>query len=151
MLSSGSIFFEKNRIEIDFAFGLSREVFNQGEFWYYNQGIYTGSDEKMRMVKDIDIKTEVEKKELILLLYTEANLRLFSYNFIEELYSVYFSENYALEKEQTEEKVLAYIKKIKSSPDWFALMQKQAKERKVTLETVIRQNAEYMVLQDALK
>jgi hypothetical protein len=76
-----------------FNWGLSRDAFNDGKFWYYNKQIYPDSYKNPLMVKDIDIKTEVQKNNVIILLSTDANLHKFAFGFIDKLYDSYFGES----------------------------------------------------------
>jgi SGNH hydrolase-like domain, acetyltransferase AlgX len=69
--------------------GLSRDVFGDGRFWYYNQGIYPDSYKKPIKVKDIDIKAKSEENDVIIILSTDANLYKFAFGFIDQLYEAY--------------------------------------------------------------
>lgn len=73
-----------------FNFGLSRDAFNNGQFWYYNQQVYPDSYEKALNVEDISIIDEVEKNDVVVLMSTEANLYKFAFGFIDQLYAAYF-------------------------------------------------------------
>jgi hypothetical protein len=69
--------------------GFSRDLFGDGRFWYYNQGIYPDSYESPLNVKDINMVEKVEENDVIILLSTDANLYKFAFGFIEELYDAY--------------------------------------------------------------
>ena len=73
-----------------FNAGISREVFDNGQFWFYNQEIYPDTFESPKNVGDIDIQTEVEKNEVVILLCTDANLYKFAFGFIDQLYAKYY-------------------------------------------------------------
>lgn len=72
-----------------FNWGLSRDAFNNGQFWFYNELIYPESFEKEMHSKDIDIQREVEKNDVVIILTTDANLHKFPFGFIDRLYEVY--------------------------------------------------------------
>lgn len=74
-----------------FNWGLSRDGFNEGQFWFYNEQIYPDSYKNPINVKDIDIQEEVEKNDVILLISTDANLYKFAFGFIDQLYDSYFN------------------------------------------------------------
>ena len=76
-----------------FNWGCSRDVFNNGQFWYYNQQIYPESFKNPTNVEDIDLLQEVEKNDVILLLSTDANLYKFAFGFIDQLHEIYFPTN----------------------------------------------------------
>ena len=76
-----------------FNFGLSKDLFNDGQFWYYNKQVYPDSYNKPIVVSDLDMIESVEKNNVILLLSTDANLYKFAFGFIDQLYDEYFSAN----------------------------------------------------------
>ncbi|MCL3781041.1 hypothetical protein EMN47_11695 [Prolixibacteraceae bacterium JC049] len=134
-----------------FNWGLSRKAFNNGQFWFYNEQIYPAKDGKPQLVKDIDIKTEVEKNSVILLIATDANLYRFAFGFIDQLYNAYIHPEKAKEKQLKEKQVQTYIHAIKTTPEWLELVKKKAKEEGISLDKAIRKNAEYMVWKDSQK
>ncbi len=69
---------------------LSERAFDNGQFWFYNVTIYPDSYQELLLVKDVNTMKEVEKNDVVLLLSTEANLRIFAFGFIDELYKQYF-------------------------------------------------------------
>jgi hypothetical protein len=73
-----------------FGQGLSGRIFVDEQFWYYNKEIHSSSLPQSIMVKDINIQKEVEKRDVIVLLFTDANLSNFAYGFIDQLYDLYF-------------------------------------------------------------
>lgn len=72
-----------------FNYGFSKNLFNDGQFWFYNQAIYPDSFEEPLYVNDINVQKEVEKNDIIILLSTDANLYKFAFGFIDELYESY--------------------------------------------------------------
>lgn len=70
-------------------FNLSEEVFNNGQFWYYNELIYPESFVKELKVSEIDIQKSVEENDVIMVLSTDANLSSFPFGFINQLYEKY--------------------------------------------------------------
>ena len=127
-----------------FNWGLSKDVFGNGQFWYYNQQIYPDSYDNPLNVSDVDIISEVEKNNVIIMISTDANLYKFPFGFIDQLYNAYFDKEKKLINE-TEKRLLFFIKTIKETPDWLKHVEEQAKTSKISIEKAIRQNAEYMV------
>jgi hypothetical protein len=72
-----------------FNYGFSRDLFGDGEFWYYNKQIYPDSYTTPLEVKDIDIRAKAEENDVIILLSTDANLYKFAFGFIDQLYEAY--------------------------------------------------------------
>ena len=73
-----------------FNAGISKEVFGDGQFWFYNQEIYPDSFESPKNVRDIDIQSEIEKNEVVVLICTDANLSKFAFGFVDQLYVKYY-------------------------------------------------------------
>ena len=70
--------------------GMSRDLFDDGRFWYYNEVIYPDSYESPLNVKDIDFQKKLEENDVILIICTDANLYKFGFGFIEQAYDAYF-------------------------------------------------------------
>lgn len=73
-----------------FNWGMSRDVFSGGQFWYYNEAIYPDSYEAPTFVKDIDFQKRVEENDVILIICTDANLFKFGFGFVEQAYDTYY-------------------------------------------------------------
>ncbi len=73
-----------------FNWGLSRDAFNEGQFWFYNVQIYPDSYEAPVNVADINMIEEVEKNDVVILMSTDANLYKFAFGFIDQIYEAYF-------------------------------------------------------------
>jgi hypothetical protein len=66
-----------------FNSGLSNLVFNNGEFWYYNEQIYPASYTKETLVKNQDLDKKLTENKVVFLLITDANLYKFGFGFLE--------------------------------------------------------------------
>ncbi|MFC2118264.1 hypothetical protein ACFLSY_06455 [Bacteroidota bacterium] len=75
-----------------FNWGLSSNVFNHGQFWFYNKQIYPDSYEKPITVDELDFRKEIEKNDVILLMSTDALLDRFAYGFIESAFEAYYGD-----------------------------------------------------------
>lgn len=134
-----------------FGSGLTGRLFKEDQFWYYNQEIHSSLLPNPLNVKDVNIKEEIEKRDVIILLSTDANLYKFSYGFIEQLYQVYFDKEKPKKSDEKEERVQFYIDVIKGTPEWINSIKKKAKGEGVFIDKAIRKNAEYMVLKEENK
>lgn len=65
--------------------GLSSDVFNQGEFWYYCASVYPDSKDSIVTVWDIDYKKRIEQNDAIVLICTDANLHRFPFGLIKQM------------------------------------------------------------------
>ena len=73
-----------------YRLGFSDELFNNGEFWYYNKKIYHNNPNTPKSVAEINVPNEIEKNNAIMIMVTDANLGGFAFGFIDNLYDYYF-------------------------------------------------------------
>lgn len=66
-----------------FNSNLSHFIFNDGEFWYYNEQIYPASFTKETLVKNQDLDKKLKENKVVFLLITDANLYKFGFGFLE--------------------------------------------------------------------
>ncbi len=64
--------------------GVSTNLFGHGEFWYYNQKVYHGDHSPHETVSEIDFQSRLTQTDLVVILITEANLKHFSWGFVEQ-------------------------------------------------------------------
>lgn len=59
--------------------GLSRKCFGNGQFWFYNEGVYPESFEKDTRTRDLDYKKALLANKLVIIICTDANLSRFPF------------------------------------------------------------------------
>ncbi len=69
--------------------GASNTFYGGGNFWYYNKEIFHEGSFDGTPVDGLNIKVETEKNNVIVILSTDANLKNFGWEYIEELYNAY--------------------------------------------------------------
>ena len=84
----------------------------------------------------IDIRQEVESMDLILLMPTERFYYKFAWNFIDELYQIYYPG-------EIQNLLYNYISDIIQNYQWFDLVNNDAGNRGVTMATALRDHAFY--------
>lgn len=73
-----------------FEWGLSNAAFSNGEFWYYNKQRIKYNQEAIPLTHPMGLKNELEKQDVIMLICTDANLKTFGFDFINQAHSIYF-------------------------------------------------------------
>jgi len=145
--------------------GLSRDIFNNGQFWYYNKNIY--SDEpgrKKLVVSEINVKEEIERNDVIFILQTEATLKRFAFGFVDKLSDIYSQDRIdSIDKSMHEviiapsdeslyeDEIAALIQKIKNSEEWYSSIQKKAEKNGVPIDEMLRLDAIYIIKQKSKK
>lgn len=121
--------------------GVGHEIFNEGKFWFYNQTVHPDTENSGTNVfsNQINLFEELQKRDIIILMATEANLYKFGFGFIEEAENTLKSgiENY---KKRLDEIVL----QIRTTPEWFDQVQKKAAEKGISLEEMLFLDAQYV-------
>ncbi|MFA6260693.1 MAG: hypothetical protein WC760_04445 [Bacteroidia bacterium] len=127
-----------------YNFGMTDQVFGNGQFWYYNNEIYSKAWDKPLRLFDAEILDELNKHELIVILQTDAGLHRMSYGLIENLYDAYFTTDPT--KSSVKKIRVAYIRKrLSESPKWITKLTQQAAREHITLEEKIKAFAEFLV------
>lgn len=64
--------------------------FRRSAFWYYNKQVFPESRSRLTYTKDLSIKDEINKYDIIMLMGTDGTMRNFGWGAIDTLYRIYF-------------------------------------------------------------
>jgi hypothetical protein len=73
-----------NMFETDFT-----KAFKYNHLWYYNKQVYPESYLKPLERSEIDLKKEIKRHDVIIVMATDANLPNMGWGFIEETYDLF--------------------------------------------------------------
>ncbi len=118
------------------------KVFDDGEFWYYNQEIFQPSMEK-QSATFMDIEQEIMDKDVVMLLSTDANLRDFPWGFDEQAEHAILEMDYAA-KQERKKQIDIYIQRILNSEDMMKFITEKAHTRKIAVDSMILLDATYL-------
>lgn len=122
--------------------GFMSYIFKDSEFWYYFKEVRRKVYEYLFVWEYDDIKKEIEKNKLILIVFTEGNLHTTPKEFCDQLYYLYcMNPNYEKELEWHTKKFKTQIEK---NNDWKENVKKKTRKQNKTLEQAIQDDAEYM-------
>jgi len=113
---------------------IPQSVFNTNTFWEYNKYVYPDSWDKETTVDKKDLKTEIEKQNVVIIMSTEANLFNLSYGFIENAFEVYGPKT-------KEEKLKFYEYLISNDAEWNKEINDKAKAKNTTIALAIKEEA----------
>jgi len=113
------------------------EVFKNQAFWYFGTKVYPDTYYNPTSVKDLDIKKEVEKQDVIFLMTTERFLYKFEWKFVDKLFDIYGPTS-------SYDKVYYYIADILSTDDWFKNIIEKAERKNITIEEMLILDAKYV-------
>ena len=126
-------------------FDLNLDVFKNCQNWYYNKLIYVGNQDSIADITLIDIQTEVEKNDVILLMATDANLYKFAFGFIDDVYDIYYTKLEDRISYKKEKRILDYMESLRNKPMQNKLIKEKAIKNKVSFELELRNNAKFMI------
>ena len=66
-----------------------KQLFAQAQFWYYFNDFYNTEWNTPKTLSEMDLKSEIEKQHLILIMATEMSLPNLGWGFIEQAYTLY--------------------------------------------------------------
>tara|TARA_B100001109_G_C18864473_1_gene476171 strand:+ start:6058 stop:7362 length:1305 start_codon:yes stop_codon:yes gene_type:complete len=123
-----------------YYYDFTRLLFDDSPFWYYNRQVYK-PEEEVKLVDDLNLKEEVESKDVVLIMLTDSHFDKLGFGFVDKLYEVYF------EPEIYQKKLAIKVVKeqILNNQEWYESLKKVASEEGRPLEDVIEENAIYMV------
>lgn len=128
--------------------GLDKDIFPDSEYWYYFKEVLKNNKFKAKVEDYGNIKNEIEKYDVVMIIMTEGTLHFTANQFFEYLYSNYNNGFYDKEYGKMKD---YYIQCIQNDKEWYKLIKKKAKQRKVSFEKEIQDNAEYMAKEYMLK
>jgi hypothetical protein len=129
-----------------FGSGLAGKVFSKPQFWYYFREAH-GTEKGSQKIEDLDIRAELEKHDVVMLLCTEATMKEFPYGFAEKMLAAYVST----EKEMYQALVQDAVAAIKGSPEWLDMVRKKAAQRSISLDSMIMLDARFIADQKYLE
>lgn len=120
--------------------GIPDSLFSNKAFWYFYKKVYPDTWYGEKTVKDIDLKAEVEKQDVIFLMMTERFLYKFDRGFVDDLFSIYG-------KPSTLDRIGRYISSIVNLDSWFSDLIRKADNKGISLGEMMELDANYMLKQ----
>ena len=123
--------------------GFSDKIFTKEEYWYYNSKVYPDiiDNENPVYADKSDLKKKLSEFDVILLMTSEINMHCGYWNFIDEVYQSFHPE-------YQESHVYDLENRIRNQREWFRFMVSKARRQGVSLERMIRMDAEYSFFND---
>jgi len=122
--------------------------FSDVTFRFYNKEVRDSKGNFTVSTGLEDWKEEIAKNDIVFIMSTDANLRLFPWGFSEQLVS---SFNETDENRFRRRGILIYEKKIKDNPEWSEMVKQKALDKNIPLDSMIRADAIYMLDIDIAK
>lgn len=133
--------------------GIPSNVFADYQYWLYYDRIYQ-SYLKEKKVAELNLKNEIEKKDVICLLATDASLAPFPFGFVDKAYELYAKKDaayYALKKKEFHYCILNTIKNIHKNKAWKSSLIENAKRKNISELDEFIENALWLYKEQQLK
>jgi len=115
---------------------IPKHLFANEAFWYFNAKVYPEFYFGEKWVNELNLKTEIEKQDIIILSVTERFLYKFDWGFIDQVYDLYSPE-------YSGDVIYNYENEIRLDATWFDGIVNQTKKENITLEQAIHNEARY--------
>ena len=118
------------------------DAFNRWDFWMYNRDIYSSRPKYHWKHLDMifDAAQVLEEADIVLVIYTSNYLYKYMNGFVQSAQELYQNGCTG-----DQEAIAIIIERIKNNPEWFQAIEQQAKERGLTTEENLYENAEYVL------
>lgn len=129
--------------------GFSREILNDGQYWYYNKSVYPAEHGIIYKKEDFDLRSTALKNDIIILMANPSNLVDFPFGFESELLTAIL--NPPSPKEVRAKEVGRMVKRIRKNEEWFSKLKAKSLKSGTPLDTLMYIDADYFLKQEAKK
>jgi len=120
---------------------IPKYLFANEAFWYFNTLVYPDNYIQPVYTKDLDLRQEVEKQQVIFLMVTERFVQKFDWRFIDQLYALYTPE-------WLKDPVYDKINDIMQVDPWYKDVIKKAGRKGNSLEETLITEGKYLFYAD---
>jgi hypothetical protein len=113
--------------------------FSEYHFWYYNRQVYPETFTNETLTDQIDLSSQIEKNDFIVVMSSEPNLKNIGWNFIEQLYQSFKVKKARLAQQSKE--IQDMINYIKTDKSWLQSIREKAKSGGISLDSAILKDA----------
>jgi hypothetical protein len=116
-------------------------------FWYYNNSVYPESSAKKTVVGDLNLKEQIAKHDVIIILATAHNYGTLGWGFINNTYNM-FKGAASTQLDTTYKRKLTDMRnRIKDDADWFKQVTEKAQKKGVPVDSMLTLDAIWVIEQ----
>jgi hypothetical protein len=128
---------------------LLNTAYDRPAFWYYYQEFFDYKPLTGRIDPgDIDLKSYVERQNVVVLMASEITLQRFGWNFIDDMYATYkmgtAAYNKTLQYRKRNYELKKYMFSIANTPSWYAYVKQKAQAENISVDSALKANAYFM-------
>ena len=122
--------------------GVGQNCFANGQFWYYaNRVIPSPKQGEKVEVWELDLKSEIESNQVIMILYSDGNLPIFGNNFINDAYELYTSPQAFYVRNERNKQIQMFAKQIREVPTLLKKSTLKSTNLQISLDSAIKLDA----------
>ena len=120
-------------------------AFSNSHFWFYNKQIYPNNDNTPTETSIFDLKDEIDKHDVIIIMATEATLPALGWGFIENVYNHFKGIKAKKFDAEFQTKVTNLRNQIKRDKEWLKKIEEKAASRKISVDSMLTIDAIWMI------
>ena len=124
---------------------LQKYVFDHGEYWRYYNTIVSDTDNgqgnQNKEVWEIDLRQELEKNQVIILMASDRNLTNFGWGFIQDAYLMYTNPPAYESLRKQRDLINPYKKEIRLDKDLMDELTIESQQKNIPIDTLITRRA----------
>jgi hypothetical protein len=124
--------------------GITKKVFNKGEFWYYYKTVYQKHLNTPTKVSTLNLNKKISDKDIVIMMATEANLKYFPWGADKKLFK-YCNGKYSSEKKITNNMIEMKKQEIRTNKKWLNHIKEKAIKKGISLDSMIHLDAIYVL------
>ncbi len=117
--------------------GITQKSFGNAQFWYYYNKIVPRPTDENTEVWQLDLKKNLESNQVIMLLYSDGNLKEFANAFIEDAYEMYTNPKQYYARVEKEKSIKIFAKQIREKPLLLKKATANSKDLQIPLDSAI--------------
>ncbi len=122
--------------------------FSNNQFWFYNKQAFTAGQETEATTNQLNLKEEIAKNDVIIIMATEANLPKFGWGFIEETYNLFKGIKTKKTSDIEYRSKLTNLRNyIKTDKRWMKKIEQKANLRDISVDSMITIDAAWQLQQ----
>lgn len=128
-----------------FAMGIS-SIFDRSDFWYYFQSAHSPRYDQTKKMKDVNVPDEINKHDVIIIMSTDIHLPELGWNFIETMFDYYKGTIPRVQLDSDYyDKIMKAKSDIRKDKNWMQILTKKAKERNISVDSMLYIDAKWCV------
>jgi len=131
------------------SLGISHAFSNSSAFWYYNREVYNDSTQGTEPVSQLNLKNEIAKHDVFIIVSTESTISDIGWGFIENVYNFFkgFDARIPYYNEKLAEKT-AYIK---TDENWMDEIRIKSQKKGISIDAMVILDAQWAVQNEYTK